>query len=225
MGRVSDDRSAPRPLLAAEAISVRRDGRTLVDRASLTLVAGGGIVIDGPSGSGKSTLLRALATLVPIDEGILRFEGRDVRELSPSTFRRRAAYVPQLPRMFPGTVADNLRVGPGYRGETLTDDEVRRLLAAVGLDVDIASRSADALSGGERQRVAIARALAKEPRVLLLDEPTSALDPSAAEGVIALVRSLRARGIASIVVTHVEDHAIRLEAERLTMREGALSVR
>ena len=67
----------------------------------------------GPSGSGKSTLLRLLDRLAEPDEGTVRFRGSDVRELEPLELRRRAVLVPQLPAPLPGSVADNVRYGPG----------------------------------------------------------------------------------------------------------------
>jgi putative ABC transport system ATP-binding protein len=209
-------------LLVARAITVDREGRRIVDAASVTLDAACVISIAGPSGCGKSTLLRAIATLIPVSSGELLFEGRDVRDVSLMEYRRRVAYVPQAPRMFAGTVADNVRAGPGFRGEALADAQVAALLGRVGLDAGLSGRAASDLSGGERLRVALARALANEPRVLLLDEPTSALDPEAARVVLDQLVTLAARGTALLAVTHVEAHAARLGGKAYRMRSGVL---
>lgn len=213
----------PSALLVARDIVVEREGRRLVDRASLELEAASVISIAGPSGCGKSTLLRAIATLIPMTSGEVLFEGRSVDELGVIAYRRRVAYVPQSPQMFEGTVADNVRTGPRFRGVTLTGDEVLMLLSRVGLDPSLAKRAASDASGGERLRIALARALANEPSVLLLDEPTASLDPDAARVVLDLLVKLASAGTALLVVTHIEEHAAHLGGEIHPMKAGVLS--
>lgn len=210
------------PLLAARDITVLRDDARLVDHATLEIAPASVLTIQGASGSGKSTLLRAIATLIPISSGTLAFEGRDVQSVGVTEYRRRVAYVPQSPAMFEGTVAENVRTGPRFRGVTLPDAEVLALVARVGLTADLAARVASELSGGERLRVALARALANEPRVLLLDEPTAALDPEAANVILDLVLELARSGTAILAVTHSVEHAARLGGRRHRMVSGKL---
>ncbi|OLT26603.1 hypothetical protein BJF79_43325 [Actinomadura sp. CNU-125] len=92
-------------------------------------------------------------------------------------------------------------------------ERVAELLAAVGLDPELADRKPGALSGGQRQRVAIARALAAAPAVLLADEITSALDPASAASLLHLLDRLRRDGTAVLLVTH--DPAIAARADRV----------
>jgi len=209
------------PRLTARGITVERSGRSIVTDVSLALGAGDVASIQGASGSGKSTLLRALATLIPA-RGAIALEGREAHAVGFIAYRRRVAYVPQLPRMFEGSVAENVRAGPAFAGAHLADDAVAALLARVGLAASFAARAAAELSGGEKLRVALARALANEPRVLLLDEPTSALDPEAARVILDLVVSLAKGGTAILAVTHAEEHAARLGGRRFHMRAGVL---
>jgi ABC-type iron transport system FetAB ATPase subunit len=168
----------------------------------------GATAILGPSGCGKSTLLRLLNRLADPDRGSVRFHGDDVRALDPLELRRRAVLVPQLPAPLPGSVADNVRYGPGLRGEH--PDPVRPLELA-GLDASYAERDAARLSVGEQQRVMFARALALDPEVLLLDEPTAALDDETKAGV---ERTLGSLPCATVLVTHDRGQAGRL-AERV----------
>jgi putative ABC transport system ATP-binding protein len=171
----------------------------------------GATAILGPSGSGKSTLLRLLNRLADPDSGTVRFRGADVRELDPLELRRSAALVPQLPAPVPGSVAENVRFGPGLLGRQPDPDEFMRM---AGLDGGFAERDAARLSVGEQQRVMLARALALEPEVLLLDEPTAALDDAAKEGVERTLAELADRsGLSLVVVTHE-----RAQAERLAQR-------
>ena len=211
-----------RTLLVARDITVLRDGKRIIDGATLRLDAASMLTVQGGSGSGKSTLLRAMATLIPITSGQVLFEGREVHAVGVSEYRRRVAYVPQLPRMFEGTVADNIRTGPRFRGEVLSDTAVVALVKRVGLPAELTERVATELSGGELLRVALARALANEPRVLLVDEPTSALDPAAATFILDLLLELGRSGTAVVTVTHSEEHAARLGGARRHMSAGVL---
>jgi ABC-type iron transport system FetAB ATPase subunit len=208
--------------LAAAGVVVIRDGRTLVDHADLAVNAGEIAVLEGASGSGKTTMLRAMATLIARDVGSLTLDGIDDTAISPTIFRRRVAYVPQLPPMLEGSVADNVATGPRLAGLSIADDALAALVVRVGLPADILARKARDLSGGERQRVALARALANEPAFLLMDEPTSALDPASAALVLALVRALAEQGLGVIVVTHVEEHAARLDGTRYECVAGRI---
>jgi putative ABC transport system ATP-binding protein len=170
---------------------------------SLTVEPGTTAVL-GPSGAGKSTLLRLLNRLADPDAGTIRFRGDDVRSLDPLALRRRAVLVPQVPCPMPGTVADNVRYGPGLHGEVV---DPARPLELAGLDASFAKRDASKLSVGEQQRVMLARALALEPEVLLLDEPTAALDEQAKDGV---ERTLADLPCSMVVVTHEPAQAERL---------------
>lgn len=209
--------------IEARDLRVIREGRTIVDGASLAVSCGEKVAIAGASGSGKSTFLRAMATLIPIDGGQVRLDGVDAITLPPTVFRTRVAYLPQAPPMLPGTVADNVAAGPALRGETLALERQNELVRAVGLDEDFLDRAANELSGGERQRVALARALANEPTVLLLDEPTAALDPETAAQVIDLVRRLATAGRAVVMVTHIAAHAAALDGRRYVFQAGKLA--
>ena len=211
--------------LAAAGVVVVREGRTLVDGADLAVNAGEIAVVEGASGSGKTTMLRAMATLIARDAGALTLDGIDAAEIPPTHFRRRVAYLPQLPPMLEGTVADNVATGPRLAGASITSEAIAALVIRVGLTEAFLERPARDLSGGERQRVALARALANEPAFLLMDEPTSALDPTSATHVLALVRTLARQGLGVLVVTHVEEHAARLEGTRYTCVAGRLAAR
>ena len=209
-------------LLIGRDITVVRDQRRIVDGVTIELAEADVVTISGPSGCGKSTLLRALATLVPIAEGTISFEGRSVSEVGITAFRRRVAYVPQAPVMCEGSVADNIRIGPSFRGVALPNADVVALLERVGLDGALEGRPAAALSGGERMRVALARALANEPRVLLLDEPTAALDAASSKVVLDLLVDLARSGTSLLAVTHIEEHAAHLGGAVVHMKDGVI---
>ena len=198
-------------------MSARRGGREVLRGVSL-VVEPGATALVGPSGSGKSTLLRLLNRLADPDEGVVRFQGEDLRSLDVLSLRRRTCLVPQLPALLPGTVEENVRYGPTLWRRSA---DVGRALRLAGLDAAYAARAADRLSVGEQQRVMLARALALDPEVLLLDEPTAALDERARAGVEETLRRLVDELSAStVLVTHDLAQAKRLASRTIEVRDG-----
>uniref|UniRef100_A0A2N9GDE2 ABC transporter domain-containing protein n=1 Tax=Fagus sylvatica TaxID=28930 RepID=A0A2N9GDE2_FAGSY len=159
--------------------------------------------IIGPSGSGKSTMLRALNRLWEPPLGTVFLDGRDIRDLDVLTLRRKVGMLFQLPALFEGTVASNVRYGPQLRGKKLSDEEVYNLLRLADLDSSFFNKTGGELSVGQAQRVALARTLANKPEVLLLDEPTSALDPISTENIEDVLVNLKNKqGMTIIMVSH-----------------------
>ncbi|MFD4374522.1 ABC transporter ATP-binding protein [Streptomyces sp. NPDC058486] len=203
--------------LALDAVTLTYpdgDGRlTALDAVSLTVPAGRMTAVVGPSGSGKSSLLAVAATLVTPDRGRVVVAGTDTAGLDAAgraELRRTSiGIVFQQPNLLPSlTAVEQLQVMAHLSGRPPKSvrERAMELLDAVGL-ADRAARRPHQLSGGQRQRVNIARALMNEPSVLLVDEPTSALDHERGAGVVALLADLtRARGTATILVTHDHTH-------------------
>ncbi|WP_353945591.1 ABC transporter ATP-binding protein [Streptomyces sp. HUAS MG91] len=191
------------------------DGRlTALDRVSLEVPAGGLTAVVGPSGSGKSSLLAVAATLVTPDSGRVLVGGVAATGLGradAAALRREAiGIVFQQPNLLPSlTALEQLEVMAHLGGRRVRGGVRARageLLDAVGLGAQ-AHRRPHQLSGGQRQRVNIARALMNEPKVLLVDEPTSALDHERGAVVLELLARLtRARGTATVLVTHDRGH-------------------
>ena len=179
--------------------------------------------IIGPSGAGKSTLLRLVNRLEDPDDGLILLDDEPLTAIPVVMLRRRVGIVFQAPALFDGSVADNITFGPALHSRPLTDPlgMAREFLDQVGLDPDLASRSAEDLSAGQQQRVAIARALANGPDVLLLDEPTSALDPTSTTRILDLVRELNARlGLTVLFVTHAIEQAARVADRAMLLVDG-----
>ncbi|CAM8930976.1 unnamed protein product [Rhodiola kirilowii] len=164
-----------------------------------------GVVVGviGPSGSGKSTMLRASNRLWEPKSGSVFLDGVDICDVDVVSLRRKVGMLFQLPALFEGTVADNVRYGPQLKGKKLTDNEVSKLLSLADLDSSFMKKSGGDLSVGQAQRVALARTLANEPEVLLLDEPTSALDPISTQNIEdAIVKLKETRGMTTVIVSH-----------------------
>ena len=173
--------------------------------------AGELVSLVGASGSGKSTFLHVVGMLDAPAAGEIRFDGRDLFEMSDpavADFRNRTiGFVFQSHYLLPEfTALENVAmpalIQRWERGSALR--RARELLLRVGLEKRIDHRPGE-LSGGEAQRVALARALVLKPALLLADEPTGNLDPVTGEGIHQLLREVnRELGITAIVVTHNE---------------------
>ncbi len=158
-------------------------GREYVIRdVTLHIEAGATVALVGATGAGKSTLAKLIARLYDPDEGAVRLDGVDLREVREDSLRAAMGIVPQEGHLFSGTVAENVR----FAHPLATDDDVRRALDAVGamdfveqlpdgIQTDVHERGAR-LSAGQRQLICFARALVPDPRLIILDEATSSID-------------------------------------------------
>jgi ATP-binding cassette, subfamily B, heavy metal transporter len=156
--------------------------REILRDVSFRVVPGTTVAIVGPSGAGKSTLSRLLFRFYDVDEGTIRIDGQDVRDVTQDSLRRSIGVVPQDTVLFNDTIRYNIGYGrPGATAEEIADAARRARLDQFiarlpdGLSSPVGERGLK-LSGGEKQRVAIARVILKGPRILVFDEATSALD-------------------------------------------------
>ena len=210
------------PLLRVSAVSLNK-GKAVLKDVSCELERGEILVLLGRSGSGKSSLLRCLNRLETIDEGEIFLTGRNVSEIHSVDLRRKVGMVFQTPGLLPGTVRENIKMGPHLQNQSLDESECENLLQKVGLQKEFLGRSADSLSVGEQQRVALGQALANRPEILLLDEPTSALDPTAVLTVEHLIKSIHQElESGTIFVTHSVEQALRFNAETMVLMDGKI---
>ena len=202
-----------RPILTGEIkfedVTFRYPGSqtNALDRTAFTIRPNSVVGIVGRSGSGKTTLTKVIQGLYNVQEGIVRFDGFDAREIELSHLRRQIGVVLQENFLFRGTVRDNLTVTK----PDATFEEIAEAAAAAGADEFIErlpqgydtllEENASNLSGGQKQRLSIARSLLAKPRILVLDEAASALDPES-EAIFIRNLSRIAVGRTVVMISH-----------------------
>ncbi|KQZ15419.1 microcin ABC transporter ATP-binding protein [Mesorhizobium sp. Root554] len=203
-----------------------------VDGIDITVRAGQTVGVVGESGSGKTTLGLALSRMIS-SEGEIRFNGRDINELSFNAMRplRRELqivfqdpYGSLSPRMSVAEIIEEgLKIHEPKLSAQARDHRVVDVLNEVGLDPATRFRYPHEFSGGQRQRVAIARAMVLNPRFVMLDEPTSALDMSVQAQVVDLLRNLQAKhNLAYLFISHDLKVVRALANHVIVMRNGKI---
>ena len=178
-----------------------------LDRVTLNIPAGKIFGIVGRSGSGKTTITRLIQGMYPIQSGLIRIDGLDLRELDVAHLRQNIGVVLQENFLFRGTVRDNI----GMAKSNASFQEIVYAAKLAGADefIEKLPQSYESmleenganLSGGQKQRLAIARALLTDPKILIFDEATSSLDPESEAIIQANLRRI-AKGRTVIIVSH-----------------------
>jgi fructose transport system ATP-binding protein len=230
-------------VLEARNLAKRYGHVTALEGADFELRTGEILAVIGDNGAGKSTLIKALAGALTPDSGEIRLDGRPVHFRNPIDARRAGietvfqdlAVAPAM------SIAENLFLGreirrTGFAGSILRMLDKKRMLeesTAHLADLKIGIRSmtqpVETLSGGQRQSVAVARSAAFARHVVIMDEPTAALGVKESGMVLELIRTVRDRGLAVVLISHNMPHvfeiADRIHVQRLGRRVAVLNPR
>jgi branched-chain amino acid transport system ATP-binding protein len=207
---VGSDDSAP--LLAAmEIVAGYVPEVNILNGTNLELFSGELIGIIGPNGAGKSTLVKALFGLIPVREGTVMYEGRDVTGMKAHKLVSMGiGYVPQTENVFPQlTVAENLEMGVYLRPKDFGErfDVVTTMFPRLA---ERRAQRAGSLSGGERQMLSLGRAVMMDPKVLLLDEPSAGLSPAYQDEVFINCRRINDAGVSIVMVEQNANRCLQI---------------
>jgi len=178
----------------------------------------------GPNGAGKTTILNAISGVVPVAQGTIRFQGKDMTNASPH--RRVSEGMIQVPEgrlvLANMTVRENLELG-AYRQPA---GEARAAIAAMEKRFPILAERrkspAGTLSGGEQQMLAIARGLMAKPKLLLLDEPSLGLAPLLVQTIFEIVGELHSEGLTILLVEQNAHQALTASSHGYVMESGKI---
>ena len=199
---------AVRGAIEVENVSFAYDGNLdVLHNVSLSVKPGETIAIVGPSGGGKTTLCQLIPRFYDVENGAIRIDGQDIRDVTQQSIHENIGIVQQDVFLFADTIFENIRYGkPGATMEEVIEaakkaeiyDDI--LAMPNGFDTYVGERGT-LLSGGQKQRVAIARIFLKNPPILILDEATSALD-SVTEAKIQRAFDNLAVGRTTLIIAH-----------------------
>ena len=220
------------PLLQLRGITKTFGAVRALDNVDLDVSAGEVVALVGDNGAGKSTLIKTVSGAGPADGGTITFDGREVHVRTPqdSTHLGIAVVYQDLALCDNLDVVENLYLGREARKRNhafsrlnevemeqhtleLLDELQVKTLASVRTEVG-------SLSGGQRQSVAIARSLLGEPKLVILDEPTAALGVAQTAQVLELVKRLRERGLAVILISHNLNNVFAVADRIVVLRLG-----
>ena len=216
--------SRPEPLLRVEGLCVGYGIVPVVQQASLGVGRGEAVALLGANGAGKSTLLKCLSGLLRPSVGRVQFDGRDITGVAAEALVPMGlAHVAEGRRIFRReTVMDNLLLGL-YRFRLPRGEVQARMDEALQLFPVLrekAALQAGGLSGGQQQMLAIAQALVRRPVLVMLDEPSLGLAPNLVDEVFATLATVRARGVAVLLVEQVVEKALAFVDHAYVLQGG-----
>jgi phospholipid/cholesterol/gamma-HCH transport system ATP-binding protein len=198
------------PVVELDHVSMRFRHHAVLRDVSISVAKGETLCVIGESGCGKTVLMKLMIGLLSPTHGTVKFDGRDLADLSDAELTRvrlRFGYLFQMAALFDSlTIYDNVAFGPREHGlydETTLAKVVAERLQEVGLPPGLEMKKPAELSGGQRKRVGLARALAINPEVMLYDEPTTGLDPIMSDVINELIlQTQKTKKTSGVVVTH-----------------------
>lgn len=211
-----------------EKLSKHYDGKKVLNSVSFEIPKKSVISMIGPNGAGKSTVLNIISRLMAQDEGIVNFEGKNIKKYKSNELSKRLAILTQTNNVqMKLTVRELVSFGRfPYSGNRLTEEDKKMVDKAISyMELnDFEDRFIDELSGGQRQRAYIAMVIAQNTEYVMLDEPTNNLDIYHATNMMKIVRKLCDElGKTVILVLHEINYAAFYSDYICAMKNGQIA--
>jgi branched-chain amino acid transport system ATP-binding protein len=213
-------------LLAVDKLDVRLGGRPILSQVSISVPPGGLVTILGRNGVGKTTLLRTISGLYRPVAGRISLAGTEIGGLAPHrVVQAGVAQSPEGRQLFGDMdVRENLRAGALQLSRADFDKRFAYVSDLFPIVAERRKQAAGSLSGGEQQMVCIARSLMGSPRILLLDEPSLGLAPKIVARIFDLIASIRASGVAVLLVEQNARLALRTADYAYILDQGRVAL-
>jgi ATP-binding cassette subfamily B protein len=199
---------------------------TVLEDFSLEIAAGESIALVGHTGAGKSSIIKLIARFYEFQEGRIFIDEMDIRSVDLVSYRQQLGIVSQVPFLFAGTVAENIRYGK----PEVSDEEIGLMARRIGngewletlpngLQSEVGERGSR-LSMGQRQLVALTRVLVQKPRIFILDEATASVDPFTELQIQQALDLIMANSTAIIIAHRLS--TVRSADRIIVLRKGAI---
>src|SRR5574344_841309 len=208
-------------MIKLENLSIRFDDRYLFNSLSMEVADGEMVCISGGSGSGKSSLLKSLLGFLPIQEGRIVINGKELIAESSESIRREIGWIPQelsLPCEWVKEMVETPFKIKANRKNAFNKQALFEIFKELGLDTILYDKRVSEISGGQRQRIMIAVSAMLNKKIMVLDEPTSALDPDSCRMVVNFLDKIRRKGATIIIVSH--DRLLASSCDRVIELNG-----
>lgn len=213
------------PLLALENVVAGYGEAMILDEVSLSVDEGEIVALIGSNGVGKSTTTRAIAGLLPVRHGEIRFRGERIDGLDPSTIVDRGiVQVPERRELFSGmTVEENLLLGSqSAEAKANREENLARVFEMFPRLEERLDQRAGTMSGGEQQMLALARAFMAVPSLMVLDEPSMGLAPKIIDDVFDAIREFHDEGITMLIIEQNIGATLQLAERGYVMEDGRI---
>ncbi len=211
-------------MLEVSGLTVSYGHVEAVREISFNVSEGSIVSLVGPNGAGKTTTLNALSGVVPVSQGSIRFQGKDITHAS--AHKRVSEGIVQIPEgrlvLANMTVRENLELGAYRRSAGETRNSIAAMEKRFPILGERRKSPAGTLSGGEQQMLAIARGLMAKPKLLLLDEPSLGLAPLLVQTIFDIINELHAEGLTILLVEQNAHQALTISDHGYVMESGKI---
>lgn len=214
-------------MLKIENMKVSYGAIQAIKGISFEVSSGEIVSLIGANGAGKTTTLHAITGLIPIKEGSVEYDGRDLRKVDPSKIVTMGlAHVPEGRQIFTRmTVIENLYMGAYYRKDKKTiSKDLENVFESFPRLKERSKQIAGTLSGGEQQMLAMGRAIMSAPKLVVMDEPSMGLSPIMVKEVFKIIRAMHERGITILLVEQNAKMALSIADHAYVLENGLISM-